>query len=161
MTFGSEQVGPLPFVHPGAFTSPAAFDQPPAYHAQSTPAAERRSPIVACVCSGSFAPNAPHGCCDGCRGVTGESPPARFATGDGRATVSGPRATVPVGLYSGYFTGIPFESMTERRLAGASGYVGACAAIRNWWLRYDPPNAAWKKLSRITYFGCDAAWRYW
>jgi hypothetical protein len=51
--FGSEQVGPLPFVHPGAPTSPSAFDQPPEYHAQSMSAPLRRSPIVGAVCGGS------------------------------------------------------------------------------------------------------------
>src|SRR4051794_4089699 len=131
MTFGSEQFGPAPFVQPGALTSPAAFDQPPEYHAQSTFAADRRSPIVGAVCGGSFAPKAPNGCTDGCIVFTAKSPHARFATGDGQTTVSGPRATVPVGLYSGYAVGIPFESMIECRFAGAFGYVGACAAIRN------------------------------
>ena len=50
-----------PFVHPGAPTSPFAFDQPPEYHAQSTPAPFRRSPIVGFVWGGSFAPNNPEG----------------------------------------------------------------------------------------------------
>ena len=39
---------------PGASTSPSAFDQPPEYHAQSTPLALRRSPIVGAVCGGSL-----------------------------------------------------------------------------------------------------------
>src|SRR4051794_6903769 len=121
MAFGSEHFGPPPFVQPGPLTTPAAFDQPPAYHAQSTPCAVSRSPIVACVCSGSLAPNAPKGCCDGCCVFTEESPHARFGTGDGHVTVSGPRATGPVGLYNAYATGMPFESMIECRLAGAFG----------------------------------------
>jgi hypothetical protein len=36
--------------------------------------------------------------------------------------------------------------------AGAFGYTGAAAATRNWWLRNDPPKAAWKKLSARVYF---------
>src|SRR4051812_49808912 len=113
MTFGSEQVGPLPFVHPGPLTTPAAFDQPPAYHAQSTPAAERRSPIVACVCSGSLAPNAPHGCCEGCCVFTEKSPHARFATGDGQTAGSGPRATGPVRLFNGDARGLPVQAVIQ------------------------------------------------
>src|SRR3954447_5403586 len=121
MTFGSVQFGPAPFVQPGAFTSPAAFDQPREYHAQSTFAAVSRSPIVGAVCGGSLAPNVPNGCTVGCIVFTAKSPHARFGTGDGHMVVSGPRSTVPVGLYSGYATGIPLESITEWRFAGAFG----------------------------------------
>jgi hypothetical protein len=56
MAFGSLQVGPVPFVQPGAPTSPLAFDQPPEYQAQLTPRALRRSPIVGAVCGASGAP---------------------------------------------------------------------------------------------------------
>jgi hypothetical protein len=45
--------------------------------------------------------------------------------------------------------GIPFESMIECWLAGAASHVGVAAAISHWWLRNDPPNAAWKKSSAI------------
>ena len=141
MTFGSEQFGPEPFVQPGPLTMPAAFDQPPAYHAQSIPLAVSRSPIVAFVSSGSFAPNEPDGACDGCIVFTAKSPHARF-NGAGHAAAMGPRCTGPVGVYSGYFTGIPFESRIVRRFAGGFAYVGVAAAISHWWLRNDPPNAA-------------------
>jgi hypothetical protein len=51
--------------------------------------------------------------------------------------------------------------MTECRPAGAApDHGGACAAIRYWWLRNDPPNAAWKKWSAMTYRGALAVWRY-
>ena len=35
----------------------------------------------------------------------------------------------------------------------AALHTGDAAAISHWWFRYEPPNAAWKKLSRIAYFG--------
>jgi hypothetical protein len=53
MVFGSEQIGPAPFVQPGAFLSPSALDEPPEYQAQSTPGALSRSPIVGWLCGGS------------------------------------------------------------------------------------------------------------
>ena len=37
---------------------------------------------------------------------------------------------------------------------------GVLAAISHWWLRNDPPNAAWKKRSAMTYFGAPARCRY-
>ena len=63
--FGSEQVGPVPFVQPAPPMMPAAFDQPPAYQAQSIPFALSSSPMVLPVCGGSTAPP-PFGCQDGC-----------------------------------------------------------------------------------------------
>ena len=33
------------------------------------------------------------------------------------------------------------------------GSTGEAAAISHWWFRNEPPNAAWKKLSAIAYFG--------
>jgi len=38
--------------------------------------------------------------------------------------------------------------------------VGAAAAIRNWWFRKEPPKAAWKKWSAMTYFGAPFEWSY-
>jgi hypothetical protein len=32
---------------------------------------------------------------------------------------------------------------------GAPGKVGVAAATSHWWLRNEPPNAAWKKSSAI------------
>src|SRR5581483_7605 len=81
--YGSEHVGPVPFVHPGAPTSPFAFDQPPAYHAQSTFAAESSSPIVGCVCGGNLRLSAvpgEYGWYHGCVVFTAKSP---HATNDG------------------------------------------------------------------------------
>src|SRR3954451_8444746 len=56
--------------------------------------------------------------------------------------------------YRGELIGMPFESTTEYRSSappsfGAAGQVGAAAAPSHWWLRKEPPNAAWKKLSAI------------
>src|SRR5215472_135481 len=45
----------------------------------------------------------------------------------------------------------PSVSRTACMPARAFGYTGAAAEIRNWWLRNDPPNAAWKKLSARVY----------
>jgi hypothetical protein len=42
----------------------------------------------------------------------------------------------------------------------APGKAGAAAAIRYWWFRYEPPKAAWKKWSAITYFGAPFECRY-
>ena len=60
--------------------------------------------------------------------------------------------------------GLPLRSSTECVApAGqplAALHVGVCAAISHWWFRYEPPNAAWKKLSRIAYFGWPASCRY-
>src|SRR5919197_274868 len=96
-TFGSEHVGPFPFVQPGAPTSPFAFDQPPAYHAQSTVASFSSSPIVRFESGGSLAPKAPNGRSVGCIVFTAKSPQARPATGDGRRVKRlGPRH--PVGV---------------------------------------------------------------
>ena len=60
--FGSVHAGPWPFVQPDSSTSPFAFDQPPPYQPQSTFAALSRSPIVGCVCGGSFGANTLVGC---------------------------------------------------------------------------------------------------
>jgi hypothetical protein len=51
-------------------------------------------------------------------------------------------------------TGIPFSSTTECRSSAppsltAPGHTGLRAAISHWWLRNEPPKAAWKKLSAI------------
>src|SRR4051794_15869900 len=85
--FGSEHVGPLPFVQPGLPTSPTAFDQPPPYQPQLTFFADSRSPIVACDWATSFSPNVPDGSKAGCIVLTAQLPHARFATGDGHVTV--------------------------------------------------------------------------
>ena len=69
--------------------------------------------------------------------------------------------------YSGYvLTGIPSVSMRENRLrslpagtAPAGSSYGVRAAISHWWLRNEPPNAAWKKLSAMTYFGAPGLFR--
>jgi hypothetical protein len=50
--------------------------------------------------------------------------------------------------------GIPFASTTECRssfppVLSAFGHVGVAAATSHWWLRNDPPKAAWKKASAI------------
>jgi len=55
--FGSEHVVPVPFVQPGPVVMPAALSQPPEYQAQSTPLADRRSPIVSYVWVGSAGAN--------------------------------------------------------------------------------------------------------
>src|SRR5919201_6915832 len=151
-TFGSEHVGPFPFVQPDAPTSPFAFDQPPAYQAQSIggSCALSSSPIVGLESGGSLAPKAPNGRKVGCMVFTAKSPQARPATGDGHATVSAASLVgVTVGVYCGSARGIPFVSMSECSVSGAPGYVGVAAAISHWWLRNDPPNADWKKSSAI------------
>ena len=132
--------------------SPSAFDQPPEYHAQSTPRALRRSPIVGAVWGGSrVAGRAPAGT----RGwivLTAKSPHASPAgCGVSHATVSAPSRTSRVGVYSGYVAfGNPLASTSECRSAVAPGNVGVAAAISHWWLRNEPPNAAWKKWSAMT-----------
>jgi hypothetical protein len=40
--------------------------------------------------------------------------------------------------------------MIDRSGTGGFGYVGVAAAISHWWLRNEPPNADWKKLSAMT-----------
>jgi len=47
--------------------------------------------------------------------------------------------------------GKPLESSTEFDPAGLTLVSsGARAATRYWWLRNEPPNAPWKKLSATT-----------
>src|SRR5882762_9859314 len=53
---------------------------------------------------------------------------------------------------AGFTRSCPSVSRTARIPAGPFGYTGAAAEIRNWWLRNDPPNDAWKKLSARVYF---------
>ena len=92
------KLGPAPFVYPGEVVSPAALAQPPAYHAQSIPAAVRRSPIVGAVWGGRIWPKAPCGFAVGCIVLT-EKFPQTFAGGAaGHETVSGLRCTGPVGV---------------------------------------------------------------
>ena len=61
---------------------------------------------------------------------------------------------------------IPLLSRTELATAGAGTPApwlvsnGVRAAISHWWLRNDPPNAAWKNLSATTYFGAPLRCRY-
>src|SRR6476646_8175801 len=81
MAFGSEHVGPEPFVQPGPFTFPAALSQPPAYHAQETPLVVSSSPIVVAVCSGSLSPKVPDGCWLGCIVFTAQLPHTRAGVG--------------------------------------------------------------------------------
>ena len=61
--------------------------------------------------------------------------------------------------------GKPLRSSTECvALAGqpfAALQTGDAAAISHWWFRNEPPNAAWKKSSRIAYFGWPGWCRYW
>jgi hypothetical protein len=50
--------------------------------------------------------------------------------------------------------GIPLASTTECRssappVLSAFGQTGVAAAISHWWLRNEPPNAAWKNASAI------------
>src|SRR5262249_60657356 len=81
--FGSLQAGPAPFVQPGPLTSPLAFDQPPAYHAQSTPAADSRSPIVGLLTGGSRRASAvpgENGWWDGWVRFTAEAPQTKPGT---------------------------------------------------------------------------------
>src|SRR5689334_275887 len=69
-----------------------------------------------------------------------------------------PEQPVPVWLRV-----IPSASTTERVAPVGPNWpvtLGAAAAIRNWWFRNEPPNAAWKKWSAMTYFGAPLAWRY-
>ena len=60
--------------------------------------------------------------------------------------------------------GLPFRSSTEWvAFAGqplAVLQTGEAAAISHWWFRNEPPKAAWKKLSRIAYFGWPVECRY-
>ena len=159
---------------PGAPTSPSAFDQPPEYQAQSTPFALRRSPIVGAVCGGSL--RASRGA--GRVGLVGRLDRVdrvvaaghagrRGRTGRGRLhdAVSAPsrarrqrRVVERAGLYERcscrLVVGIPLASTTEcRSLAPPSltapGQIGVAAATSHWWLRNEPPNAAWKKSSAI------------
>ena len=77
----------------------------------------RRSPIVGAVCSGRIWLNAPCGFGVGCIVLTAQLPQTCAGAGGApdavHETVSGLRATGPVGVYSGYATGIPLESMIE------------------------------------------------
>src|SRR5258705_12311854 len=59
------------------------------------------------------------------------------------------RTILPV---AGFTSSCPSVSRAACMPAGAFGYTGAAAEIRNWWLRNDRPNAAWKRLSAIVYF---------
>src|ERR1700739_1520624 len=52
----------------------------------------------------------------------------------------------------GFTRSFPSVSRTACMDPGAFGHTGAAAATRNWWLRNDPPKAAWKKLSARVYF---------
>src|SRR4051812_10504872 len=113
-----------------------------------------RPPIVSAVLvsstNGILAPNGLVGWNGGCTVLTAKSPQARPAivVVCPHACVSAPSTTVVVGWYSGYDElGKPLVSSTEW-VPAANG--GAAAATRYWWLRNDPPNAAWKNWSSTT-----------
>src|SRR6185437_6048280 len=69
-----------------------------------------------------------------------------------------PEQPVPVWLRT-----IPSASATDRVAPvgpNCPATFDAAAAMRNWWFRYEPPNAAWKKWSATTYFGAPRLCRY-
>ena len=45
----------------------------------------------------------------------------------------------------------PLASSCATFLAGAFGHCGVQAQISHMWLRNEPPNAEWKKLSAMVY----------
>src|SRR5262249_267775 len=101
---------------------------PPAYHFQLTPAASSRLPMCGWVCAGS---STELFVSDGaCRKIERVVLMAKLS-----------------GVTEPSVTRLPLASSTAFRLAGALGKVGEQAHTSQKWLRKDPPNAAWKKLS--------------
>src|SRR5262249_1367343 len=107
--------------------------QPPAYHAHVTPAPVRRSPIVGIVWLGTRWS-------------------AAVVLGWGGFTVKEGLTTAPSGgtFLSCMWAGSSGNGI-ETASAGAFGQLGTQAQIRKKWLRNEPPNAAWKKLSSTVY----------
>src|SRR6266852_3529924 len=102
--------------------------QPPAYQAQEIPFSDNRSPMVANVWFGT-------------------SDAAGTVEGCGAFTEKAVLTAWPSGVTNPSLTRAPLASSCATALAGAPGNVGVCAAISQKWLRNEPPNAAWKKLS--------------
>src|SRR5690348_8252640 len=107
--------------------------QPPEYQAQEIPLSLNRSPMVGAVCSGT-----------------------RFIVlvmlaGCGLLMVKEVLTTEPSGRTLPSLTITPFASTWATCEAGALGQTGVQAQISHWWFRKEPPKAAWKSLSAITY----------
>ena len=103
-----------------------AASQPPAYQAQSTPAALSRSPIVGASCGGT----SHSGAAPGAWGWPRVEPDDDEALG---------ASTEPSA------TRLPAASNSATASSGRFGNIGVAAAINQWWLMNEPPNAAWKK----------------
>src|SRR5215831_970162 len=106
--------------------------QPPAYQAQLTFLSFRRSPMLG-------------------RPWLGSSEAAAVVAGCGWLTLNVVLTAKPSGVTEPSWVMTPLASSLATALAGALKNDGAQAQIRKKWLRNDPPNAAWKKLSSITY----------
>src|SRR5689334_11082475 len=107
--------------------------QPPEYQAQEIPLSLSRSPMVGAVCSGT-----------------------RFRVlvmlaGCGLLTVNEVLTTEPSGKTLPSLTMTPFASTWATCAVGALGHTGVQAQISHWWFRNEPPKAAWKLLSAMTY----------
>src|SRR5439155_25589169 len=62
---------------------------------------------------------------------------------------------------SGRFVSLPSPSRRTSMDSGASGYRGVQAQTSHRWLRYEPPNAAMKKLSAKVYSAAHCQRRSW
>src|SRR5205823_14720867 len=109
-----------------------ASSQPPEYHAQSTPFAVRRSPMVGFVS-------------DGRRSA------AAVVLGCGAFTVYVVFTTNPPGVRSPSFARRPSDSTLATRAFGASDDAGVQTQASHMSMTNEPPTAAWKKWSVSVY----------